>query len=263
MARSIRQSGGIVQARQTKWSDFMTWVDRHGDSRWVYRGLGDISFPLLAGIGRYEKYSSANERTILEVFERRASEFIDTQRSRPWDLLALAQHHGLPTRLLDWTTNPLVAAFFAVSADPGPIEIDDPNPASSGSKKLNVRPLPRYVSARIVAWRVSAKDVIDPEADKDPFILSASKFLMPRVLTTRITTQGGLFSVHPQPHHAWTDPLHSPKDIFDVPGEMRAYFKRKLFYLGVDDQRIMGGLDGLCRRVAWQYTASVGLGAVR
>ena len=51
--------------------------------------------------------------------------------------------------------------------------------------------------------------------------------------------------------------------IFDIPGEMRAYFKRKLFYLGVDDQRIKGGLDGLCGRLSWQHTANIGMGAVR
>jgi hypothetical protein len=255
------QLGGIVGARQARWSEFMKWVDRHSDSRWVYRGLGDTSFPLLAGVGRIGKYSLAKERTILEVFERRASEFIDITRSGPWDLLALAQHHGLPTRLLDWTTNPLVAAFFAVSAEPASIEIDDPR--ISGGQKLNVKPAPRHVSSRVIAWQVSAKDVVDTDVDNDPFAPSAIKFLMPRVLTTRITTQGGLFSVHPLPSGAWIEPLQSEKEIFDVPGEMRAYFRRKLFYLGVDDQRIMGGLDGLCRRVAWQYNASVGLGAVR
>jgi len=57
--------------------------------------------------------------------------------------------------------------------------------------------------------------------------------------------------------------LTESKHVFDVPGEMRPYFQRKLFYLGVDDQRIMGGLDGLCRRLAWQYNARIGLGAVR
>jgi hypothetical protein len=109
----------------------------------------------------------------------------------------------------------------------------------------------------------SAKDVVDLTVDKDPFGLATIKFFMPRVLTTRITTQGGLFSVHPQPELPWTDPLAVARDVFDIPGDMRTYFQRKLFYLGVDHQRIMGGLDGLCRKLAWQYNAHVGLGAVR
>jgi hypothetical protein len=217
-------------ASQAKWVEFQRWVDDHSDSRWVYRGLGDCSYELKAGAGRLPRYNPATELTLLEVFERRANEFIDTRRSGPWDLLALAQHHGLPTRLLDWTTNPLVAAFFAISAEPALIEVDDPSSSGAKRRKLTVRPASGQISARVIAWQVAAKDVVDPEVDKDPFALLTIKFLMPRVLTSRISTQGGLFSVHPVPSTPWLDPLAVPKEIFDIPGDMRAYFQRKLFY---------------------------------
>lgn len=61
----------------------MSWVDAHGDSRWVFRGLGDDSFKLISGAGRISNYDPVRERTILEIFERRVSEFVDTLRMTP------------------------------------------------------------------------------------------------------------------------------------------------------------------------------------
>ena len=249
-------------ARQAKWSEFMAWVDRHSDSRWVYRGLGDHTFALLPSVGRGDRYSETQERTILEIFERRASEFVDTHRLSDWDKLALAQHHGLPTRLLDWTTNPLVGAYFAVMAAPGIREFARSSPTSS-TVRISARPEAAEIPARVVAWQVSSGSVINPKVQCDPFALTEISFLLPRALTTRIVTQSGLFSVHPMPQSPWANALDNDANVFDIPGKMRAFFQRKLFYLGIDAQRIMGGLDGLCARLAWQYSARVGLGAVR
>jgi hypothetical protein len=263
VSRRLEHQARNRRASRAKWTEFLRWVDDHSDARWVYRGLGDPSFKLLTGAGRSKNYSAAQEQVLLEVFGRRANEFIDTTRFEPWDLLALAQHHGLPTRLLDWTTNPLVAAFFAVTAEPASIDIDDPRSVTVPPDKMGVKPNAHHIPACVIAWRVTSKDVVDPRADADPFALGMIKFLMPRAMTTRITTQGGLFSAHPLPNVPWADPLNQPKDIFEIPGEMRGFFQQKLFFLGLDKQRIMGGLDGLCGRLSWQYNVSVGLGVVR
>lgn len=231
--------------RADSWHDFIAWTDRHTGARWVFRGLGDAAFTLRPGAGRVRSYRLERERAVLEIFERRSREFITVAGWDQWDLLTLAQHHGLPTRLLDWTSNPLIAAYFAVA----------------GAARQDAGP--PLAAARIVAWPVPPNQVVDREIETDPFALASLRFLMPRALTSRVAAQGGLFSVHPEPTQPWLEPLNAPTHMFDIPAEFRAYFQRRLFYLGIDWQRVMGGLDGLGRRLAWQYETSIGIGAVR
>ena len=252
------QPRGIKKAKLDRWTEFTAWMDKHSDSSWVFRGLGDARFALIPGAGRVDNYSLALERTSLDIFERRANEFIDASRLSEWDKMAVAQHHGLPTRLLDWTTNPLIAAYFAVSANPGFIEILD-----TKGMKHRVVPDQANVQVRIIAFRVRSSVVIDPVRDPDPFKRTSIGFVLPRSVTARIVNQSGLFSCHPDPSVPWEDPLSAPKHLFDIDGSMRSFFRRRLFYLGVDAQRIMGGLDGIGGRLAWQFNAKIGMGAVR
>src|SRR5438477_3733661 len=169
-----------VRARATRrlryWKRFLAWLDAHADSSWVFRGLGDTRFGLLPGVGR-GSYDLAKERTILEIFERRATEFLDLTQMSSWDKMALAQHHGLPTRLLDWTTNPLVAAYFATTSLPSSMKV---RKVGSRAKPFNAVPSPEFVSARIVAFRVRSGFIVNPEKDKDPFERLEVGFALPR-----------------------------------------------------------------------------------
>lgn len=251
-------------ARRAKyWKSFLDWIDSHSDSRWVFRGLGDANFQMIPGVGR-GGYSVAKERTIFEVFERRSAEFVDLKKLTAWDRLALAQHHGLPTRLLDWTTNPLVAAFFGVTAPPGYIDVKIIRPSGRASTTTyKALPEAHTVDARIVAFKVTTSIVVDVKSSRDPFSHPKIGFVLPSAITTRIVSQGGIFSIHPNPSAPWSLPLANAANIFDVPGDLRSFFQQRLFYLGIENQRIMGGLDGICSRINWQYKSSIGLGAVR
>ncbi len=277
LRRAIKQpivekaNGGIVMAMRlrsapqrkwiTRWKAFLEWTDQHSDSRWVFRGLGDELFSLTPSVGRTSKYELAQELAVLELFKRRLPEFRDEASLSQLDHLALAQHHGLPTRLLDWTTNPLVAAFFAVTSPPGTRQVRLVLDSGRIARKpISATPHPKVVTARIVAFRTKGAMSLEPSVD--PFAQSDVGFYWPRAVTNRITNQGGLFSVHAEPNVPWGQPLLDPDHIFDIPGEMRGFFRRRLFYLGVDHQRIMGGVDGLGTRVAWQYEAKIGLGTL-
>lgn len=58
----------------------------------------------------------------------------------------------------------------------------------------------------------------------DPFAITRISLWWPRSVTHRIPSQGGLFSVHPNPSQPWEDPLQDEDHVFDIPGEMRAFF---------------------------------------
>jgi len=244
-----------------RWKAFLDWTNAHSDSSWAFRGLGDHTFPLIPSVGRQADYDLVHERAVLELFKRRIPEFYPVSGLEELDFLALAQHHGAPTRMLDWTTNPLVAAYFAVASAPGP----KPGKLLTASGRastntVSVTPAAALVPARIVACRVRSNRKL--QVQDDPFSISDVSFFWPRAVTARITTQSGLFSVHPAPNVGWDEPLSAANNVFDVPGDMRGFFQKRLFYLGVHNQVLMGGLDGVGSRLSWQYTRRTGLGAL-
>lgn len=84
----------------------------------VYRGAADARWPLLTSLdklgGTSPPHSKADlEEFILRNFIRYSRPYFASPPVNDWEVLVAAQHHGLPTRLLDWTYSPLVAAHFA------------------------------------------------------------------------------------------------------------------------------------------------------
>jgi hypothetical protein len=87
------------------------------NQRWLFRGHADSRWMLHPGVQR--GYTPQQERYLTNEFRVRASgRHVSCPLSNDYPAwLALMQHYGLPTRLLDWTYSPLVAAFFSVHPD--------------------------------------------------------------------------------------------------------------------------------------------------
>ena len=91
--------------------------------RWVFRGHSRADFQLIPSLGRVTHTSvsrSKYEESLFDIFCREARGYFNSSSlpANEWEWLCLAQHHGLPTRLLDWTHNPLAALYFAVTEHP-------------------------------------------------------------------------------------------------------------------------------------------------
>ncbi|TAL47642.1 FRG domain-containing protein [archaeon] len=112
------------------------------------------------------------EVMMLEDFKRRSRPYLSKEPNSDLDWLTIAQHHGMNTRLLDWTENPLVALFFAL------------------------QPIRAKTDRVIWILRIGRKEIITPTRKSNPFDLSRTRLLMPNIVSPRLVTQAGWFTIH-------------------------------------------------------------------
>ena len=214
------------------WLDFLDFASAKADGTWLFRGHGDACWDLVPAIGRQPSvaaYRLADEKILFEDFVRESQRTLDADGFTKLEWLAVAHHHGLPTRLLDWSANPLLAAWFAIEEES----------LASDAKILALRvPFVR---------RLKTAQVFGSPEDA-PLIVEVS----PRV--ARLTAQEGCFSLHPDPQSPWqpSPPLYDVA-AFPVPASEKAEFRRLLHIFGYDPQRIFGDRDALGKTLAWRY----------
>lgn len=215
--------------------ELSTWFSM--DGRVIFRGQTK-DLPLIPSVGRKKSFSDVlrNEEKMLRDFEREALPYLNIKPENDWQLLALAQHNGLPTRLMDWTKNPLVALWFAV-------------------KDVTTRYLPRIVWAYIYE---------EEEIGHcgSPFDINKPFIYFPEHIFPFIQAQSGVFTVH---HKTKEKPITFPPfeiengDLrlskIEIPPNAVCDIRGKLAQLGVHSATMFPGLKGIINRIIFENEA--------
>lgn len=209
-------------------------VRREGEL--LFRGQSH-NYPLLPKIARNgdgERVDAQESRMLVEL-RRLGTVYQNLSRLDAWDLLTVAQHNGMATRLLDWTRNPLMALWFAVR---------------NGIGNEGV-----FVYVLLPHWNI---DLLDRAAAPIPSRHTGLSLLRPNLEHARIIAQDAWFTVHSRSRkHRTFMPLgendgHAETIIrIRVQGNSRELLEN-LDTLGVSYQTAFPDLEGVCRYINWK-----------
>jgi hypothetical protein len=162
----------------------------------------------------------------------------------PWENIALAQHHGLPTRLLDWTFNPLVAAYFALEGG---------FPAETNSVDGSIGEVGDFKTAAAIYVRRLPKQV-DVESVRTPLGLDDDDVLsfLPPHATSRLAVQSGVFTVHGKPDRDWESD-GTQVLVLDFDRKEWKNATKKLLRFGIHRYSLFPDLDGLSAYLQFRF----------
>ena len=230
-------------------------------SPYAFRGLGSANHTLASSLVRLARGRSDVRRlelALLRNFRKYAHSEGSTSDSI-WDWLALAQHRGLPTRLLDWTYSPLVALHFATQ---DVNEFDRDGVVWCVNFVQANRRIPRRLKRMLDAEgsdtftvemlsSFSSLRAFDATA-REPFVV----FLEPPALDARILNQLSLFALMSSPNATLDEWITAHPELcrrVQIPARLKWEIRDKLDQGNVNERVLFPGLDGLSRWLARYY----------
>ncbi|UOU97746.1 FRG domain-containing protein [Chryseobacterium daecheongense] len=195
-------------------------------SLYKFRGQSNSSWLLLPKAGR-DNYIKINDEIIFKQWKRRAKFYLQYKNFDDWELLSIAQHTGLPTRLLDWSHNPLVALFFSCCE----------NYETDGA--VFIYPADKFILTE----------------KNSPFnIKSEILFYQPITSNERLANQYGYFSIHKDLSKEFQENSKYGKLIkLIIPNKLKPEIINMLNQYGINYLTLFPDLEGLSKHLSWFY----------
>ncbi|MDF3196590.1 FRG domain-containing protein [Pseudomonas sp. 1928-m] len=227
------------------WKDFLSasFNSSGGGPELIFRGVTDKNHTLTPSIGRHPRENTGNDISALEddfiaEFKRLSIPELEAIPNNELEWLFLAQHYGLPTRLLDWSTNPLVALFFAAEKE------DDKDGAI-------------YMVSRMVTDQYELFDFrtadYTAERRKEPagiFAIQPTQgeviFVRPKYKDRRYQNQKSVFSC---PRDPYTPLQLDGMRCIEFDKNLKPRLRERLKKMGVSTSFIYPGLGGIASEV--------------
>ena len=282
------------EIRTDDWQELKNWFWALGaGSDWVFRGQRDENWDISSSLERVKPtwYKGSKEEIgdflgysevkLYNKFSERVEQFAsigDAAADTVLGKLALMQHHGVPTRLIDWTESPYVAAYFAVedaTAEEGSCAVwaissgwcqEKSAMAVRKKMKLSKEQFPNSTD-------FSLDEILNGTIITENILLVAP--LRPLKLNIRISSQQGLFLCPGEINVSFMDNLKAlgEKDLpkilykFVFPNSLRSEILYDLFNMNIGPQTLFPGLDGFAKsiklRMSWEAESYGYLESVR
>lgn len=240
------------------WNEFVALTSECDG--WAFRGLRDADWPLLSSLSRYlqnyvhDKTSwRSREERAFRIFRRKAHNYLPDASVLDDDIrcLALMQHHGAPTRMLDFTKSPFVAAFFALER-------------AVKNSAVFALDTPRLWMATPINNATLHRDMIDPRIPGNferYFATNANDIMWvgePDQMDRRLVAQSGTFvvpGVLDKPideiiQQYETGPAMIRK--FILPASIRKEAMLALYRMNITHATLFPDLDGLSRSISYE-----------